>query len=229
MHCVPYEQKQAMTQTLNAPLNRSVLRGLLHLAGKNEPRQYLNAVAVYLRPKAVVCVATDGNVLGAYRMASDHTMPDQCIFIPRETLKHLRKSALMAEVSLVQEGDGWALVDGEAKFGFIPVTGSEYNFAKVLPGRFSGENAQFDVALVEQFADCAKELGAKSNGVAIWHNGEGPAGVTLHAHPDFFGLIMPLRLDRRQERVSTSPGWLYLGGKPVPAANVEDTEEAVAA
>lgn len=67
-------------------LNLKVLKAMLIVAGKDDPRKYLNAVAI----KKGFMVATDGHRVLRYKLDIDHEIT---IIMPREAIKALINTA----------------------------------------------------------------------------------------------------------------------------------------
>lgn len=178
-----------MTTTI---INARHLRAVIHCAGKNDIRYYLNGVYVEALPDETRVVATTGYVCAVFRSAATNPEPFNVI-IPRATVEAFVKLAKGVKHVDVTVADGTCRLScASGSLPFAPIVGRFPDYRQLFPQAPSGETAQFNPELLVAFSKVAKAMGAKAY-PEIAHNGTGPALVRINAVHDFAGVIMPFR------------------------------------
>jgi DNA polymerase III sliding clamp (beta) subunit (PCNA family) len=183
---------------METTINIEILRALLPLAAKKDPRRYLNGVYIEFQCDKTVYVATNGYVLGKYVEAveNEHVFS---VIVPGDVVKQLKPksgTAKWGDLIFNPEANTARIINPGAgqDFGFAPLNGKFPDVSKVIPSSTSGEVAQFDAELLYLFAQVNKSFGAKYPGrIKLDHNGTGGALVHL-CRGEFTGVIMPVRL-----------------------------------
>lgn len=196
------------------------LLALRELAGKKDVRWYINGVCVELDGAGGgVMAATNGAVLGAYRLDSKACgLPavKASVIIPRTILDGLKPSPINFVLTAARDGERWMLtIDPTAgRVSDWAVEGVFPDWRRNVPRTVSGESAQFNPALLALFQKAGAMLrGGTSRYCGIGHNGTSPALVDL-GDADFCGVIMPWR----QDAPTAPPEWLSQGAPQALAA-----------
>ena len=169
------------------------LKAALLFAGKKDVRYYLNGVLFEVLNGQARLAATDGHILGVFRLG-ECSLPDTQIIIPREKIESIKLKD--GEVTL-RPGDfkTCALVYAGDEFTFTAVDDRFPDYRRVIPsGVMSGEPAQFSSELIARLDKAYKVLNPSSkwNVPYISHNGSSSALVDLN-DDNFLGVIMPIR------------------------------------
>lgn len=179
---------------------RHALRGMLHLAGKHDVRFYLNGVFIEASPTETRVTATDGHLIGTFRMLTDsdarNVLPngtDWAGILSRGTIEALPKPG--------KTDLPWCVLSDES--GVLRIDNGAA--AELLDGRFpeyrqswpikldDDAPAQFNPELVRQFVKFARD-GLQRRGAIvplIRQRGDRAALVGFSDVPDFAGLLMP--------------------------------------
>ncbi len=178
-------------------VDMKALCALVHLAGKSDIRFYLNGVCVEFREAETVYVATDGKVLGSYKVPQRNENPRDVI-IPRDVIERVKLHKTHQDAVLSIGDDGAARLVYAAQnvdVGFKPLEGVFPAWRRVVPTEVSNEPGNYDVELLSKFVKVNKIFGATWLGhVLLRQNGEkGPALVSLKDDA-FQGAIMPFRV-----------------------------------
>lgn len=177
-------------------------------AAVKDVRHYLNGIALEIGATESRLVATNGVILGYFRVVSEQPKPLTNIIIPHDLLKHIKPNGVVeitigprqAEdngrsekasmlysrpVSIVHAGMS---VSGQTIDSVFP------DYRSVIPSKVSGQPAQFDARLFCTLAKAWSILHGNKDPhlVGIGYNGQGPALINL-ANDNFTGIIMPLR------------------------------------
>jgi DNA polymerase-3 subunit beta len=172
-------------------------------------RRALNGINLEIGAKESRLVATNGHMLGCFRIESEQpevNTPLGDIIIPNELLK-LVKAKGTVEITI---GPLETEANGEGVSVSRPVTlthagmsvhgktvnGTFPEWRKTIPTRVTGEPAQFNTAYT---GDLAKAYIALHGGkgmpfVALGFNGNAAALIDLN-DANFFGILMPMRVD----------------------------------
>ena len=185
-------------------------------AAKDDVRFYLNGVLIEVEDGGVMCVATNGHILGAIRggeanAAGDHKhVDDTQLIVPIEIIRRLKPSKKFANSAVIitnEAADLWTLTSMFADpIHFKMIDGKFPDWRCVIPVRVSNECGQYDPELLALFSksDTALNPARIFAGVALAQNGTGPAIVSIAHAPHYFGIIMPMRIEGR---VTERPAW----------------------
>ena len=185
------------------------LKAALLFAPKKDVRRYcLNGVLFEALNGQARLVATDGNMLGVFRLG-ECSLPDTQIIIPCECLETIKLK--YGEVTL-RPGDGktCALVYAGEEYTFTAIDARFPDYRRVIPsGVMSGESAQFSSELIVVMGKAYKVLNPSSkwNMPYISHNGLRGALVDLN-DDNFLGVIMPLKTTARGGRPLRTEAWI---------------------
>ena len=172
------------------------LKAALLFASKKDVRYYLNGVLFEVLNGQARLVATDGKMLGVFRLG-ECSLPDTQIIIPREKIEVIK---LKADEVTLRPGDGktCALVYAGNEYTFTAIDARFPDYRRVIPsGVMSGESAQFSSELIVVLDKAYKVLNPSSkwNTPYISHNGSSSALVDLN-DDNFLGVIMPIKPTR---------------------------------
>ena len=185
------------------------LKAALLFASKKDVRYYLNGVLFEVLNGQARLVATDGIILGVFRLG-ECSLPDTQIIIPREKIEVIK---LKADEVTLRPGDGktCALVYSGDEFTFTAVDGRFPDYRRVIPsGVMSGESAQFSSELIVVLDKAYKVLNPSSkwNVPYISHNGSRSSALVDLNDDNFLGVIMPLKLDAKGGRPLRTEAWI---------------------
>lgn len=185
-------------------------------AAKTEIRFYLNGVLIEVEDGGVMCVATNGNVLGAIRggeaaAVDDHKhVDDTQLIVPIEIILRLKPSKKFSDSNVCftnEAADLWTMTSlFTDPIHFKMIDGKFPAWRAVIPERVSNQCGQYNPELLALFSksDTALNPGRDISHVALAHNGTGPAIVSITNHPHFFGIIMPMRT---VNEITGRPAW----------------------
>lgn len=210
-------------------------------AADKDIRNCLNGINLEIGRRESRFVATNGVVLGCFRIESEQPevgAPLTNIIIPNDLLKPIKPSSGLVEITIGDPDKD----DGGGKDGPVsnirPVTltlaydglslsgktldGAFPDYRKVIPSKVSGQPAQFDPRLIGILGKAWSILhGSKRNYYArLGLNGEAAALVSLGTE-DFVGVIAPMRVDAA-DIPDAPPSWVYddLQAVDEPAADL---------
>ena len=125
---------------LTAKINVGALKAAALAASKELSRHYLNGVLIEVSPRAVVYVATDGQMLFAYRDGLSERDPDNMLLgdfiVPVPVIKSIKLKKSASESASLRDstnGDGELTIktaDG-GSYGFAPIDGTFPNWRAV--------------------------------------------------------------------------------------------------
>lgn len=192
---------------------RDQLIAALCTAGKADIRPYLNGVYLEATNLETRLSSTDGHTMALQRAdAKGDNQVEGVIrmIVPRSAIEKVKNHKILRTIEINDEGGKWGVVDFGTRTSFEPVEGCFPDVRRVLPAKPNGEPAQFDPALIAQFAKAAVALGAvvtkrKVAPVAITHNGmtTGASLVSIGIDSEYIGAIMPFRFTVPE----TPPAW----------------------
>lgn len=178
-------------------VNMKALCALVHLAGKNDIRRYLNGVCIEFRDTETVYVATDGYVLGSYTVAQRNEGP-ATIIIPRGVVERIKLHKTRHDAVLSVGDDGTARLVYAAQsvdVGFKPLDGVFPDWRRSVPAEVSNEPGNYNVELLGKFVKVNKVFGTSAAGrILLRQNGERGAALVAIEDEAFQGIIMPWRV-----------------------------------
>lgn len=197
---------------LTAKINVGALKAAALAASKELSRHYLNGVLIEVSPRAVVYVATDGQMLFAYRDGLSERDPDNMLLgdfiVPVPVIKSIKLKKSVSESASLRDltnGDGALTIktaDG-GSYGFAPIDGTFPNWRAVAPRATNGEAAGgYNPKHVAALVTAGKLSGAGRPDIS--YNGE-QAALMVYPRSAAFGVIMPLR---GACGPSTAPVWI---------------------
>jgi len=183
-------------------------------AAQKDIRQYLNGICLEIGRTESRIVATNGHILGCFRVVSDQPDIDKpltSICIASDLLKHIKPAGDVEFVigAPVSDTDGRREV--RITYAGLSIAGhttdARYpDWRRVMPQKVSGEAAQFNPEYIGRLAKAWGYLhGKKHSLVGIGYNGQGCALISLQ-DSDFIGGIMPIT-DGHVAVPATPPEW----------------------
>jgi DNA polymerase-3 subunit beta len=206
------------------------------LAAKEDVRYYLVGILIEKRNDGLFLVATDGNILGAYKVdgwSGDIENGTQLI-VPLSLVKRCKpgKKDKMISIEYTEESK---LIT--AKIGTQPIIeraieGRFPQWNRVIPTTCSGEPGQFNPDILGRFSDFGAAMGMPPGARTpiISHSGEHGALVHMQIE-QFVGVIMPIRMKNIRPPMTKAPAWAYGEVKPSAAAAkfVDELNDAITA
>jgi DNA polymerase III beta subunit, central domain len=174
-----------------------MLKAVAFLAGTKDHRAYLNGVLVEARKHETRLVASCGHKLGIVRMGIENAVDhDTSVIIPLSVLRQIKVRArpgLLAILAIDGDKHYLQIPEHGLQYEFIPVKDKYVDYARTVPGEFSGTAAQFDPQHLMDFSRCAAVLTGKPVVPRVTPNGDKAALVTINGYNDFVGVVMPYR------------------------------------
>lgn len=180
----------------------------------------LYGICLEIGRKEARILATDGKVLGCFRLATDQPQLDAPltnIIIPSDMFQSLKQTKGQVEIIIedVESGGVGSEMSYSVTIIYAPmcvsISGKTmgirfFDYRRVIPAEVSGEPAQFDPHYMTVLAKAGSILhGAKNKHcVSIGYNGENAALISL-GDDNFIGVLMPLR---GMEPPKTCPSWI---------------------
>lgn len=188
-----------------------IIAALKLFAADNDVRFYLNGINLEIGRKETRLVATDGVMLGCFRVESeqpDVDAPLTNIIIPNDLLKPIKAKGMVeiligpletkkdakGEEVPVSSARPVTLTYADVSMSSKTLDGIFPDWRRAIPSKVSGEAAQFDPAYVGLLAKVAAALYGKSKYVGIGFNGD-DAALLDFGDENFVGVLMPLRPD----------------------------------
>lgn len=194
-----------MITTVTLP-NSELLVSASFFVNANDVRAWLRGVHLEVLPTEVIMVATTGEVMFIGRNDyswSDEEFSTAKFTIPLPLLKGIKPKD---SVTVVYNSSSDMVILEQKALGKsmsgLALSGEYANWRSVLPKRFSGEKAQYDIKILEPAQKAMKVLGP-NRPLVITQNGMGPGYISL-GRDDCFGLVMSLR---EAELVTEPPEW----------------------
>lgn len=183
------------------------LNAMAHLAGDKDIRPWVNGVWVEAAPQVTLC-ATTGELLGFFDpdVTADQVFKVQ---VPRAVLAGMKRWR-----GLVRLHSDDAVHWTADNFGTSQHWKSEDlvlpDVRRAVPRKVTGAPAHFDFALLDRFQQARKALRVESKDEKVYvvPNGAGAAHVRLLGHPEFFGVVMPMRM-KTAECPTHAPDWVF--------------------
>lgn len=195
-------------------------------ASDKDVRYYLNGINLEIGRKETRLVATDGAMLGCFRVESeqpDVDAPLTNIIIPNDLLKAIKPSGMVeitiGELETKDDGKGEKVPVSNARpvtltYAGLSMSGKTMDgkfpdFRRAIPAKVSGQPAQFDPRFTGTLAKAWSILhgGKGPHLAAIGFNGNDGALIDL-ADENFVGVIMPLR-PHAVTAPETPPCWAH--------------------
>ena len=189
-----------------------VLRAMLLMAANADIRYYLNSVKVEVREDAVYLAATNGHLLGAYRLEREEEVTLRAEFIVPRALLELVQRAKTVRLSYDPDSTMISVNgDGPITSSCTAVEGKFPEWRNVFPEEVTPELADFNPQYITMFEKVAVALKGKSKRrwggsfATITQNGNRASLVTIPHDDSFIGLLMPWRVDKKLDK---SPAWV---------------------
>ena len=193
-------------------------------ASDKDVRFYLNGIALEIGATESRLVATNGLMLGCFRIVSEQpevAAPLTNIIIPNDLLKSIKPSGMVeiaiGDLETKDNGKGEQVPVSNSRpitltYASVSISGKTMDgtfpdFRRVIPSKVSGQPAQFDPRFTGTLAKAWSIIhgGKGPHLVGIGFNGTDGALIDL-AYEDFTGVIMPLRSNAITAPVA-SPPW----------------------
>jgi DNA polymerase-3 subunit beta len=177
------------------------LKAAALIAATNDIRYYLNGVLVEVLNQEARLVATDGHRMAIFRKQVEGALPGRFI-VPTQIIE-MFKTDVKSKLEVVFEYDPnnpAARVTLDYKgvaIQFNPIDGKYPTYEQTMntAAKPNGKVGTFNPDYISDLKRCAQTaFGASIYAPSVWHNGEGPAGVTYQGRDDFFGIVMPMRM-----------------------------------
>ena len=207
-----------------------VLAAIKLFAATADIRTYLNGVCFEVGPSEVRLFATDGVMLGVFRVKYEPPALTDTVFqaiVPLDLLRNVKGKVPVLVALGEPEGE-----DNTRRVEVTPAGGATTvgrtiarlypDYRRVIPGEVSGETAQFNLRYIETLRKAYSALhGTKPiPAIGIGHNGQDGALLTLDDE-DFVGVLMPFR-DGTYAITTTAPAWAHDRTLAAPASGVDD-------
>lgn len=191
--------------------NPKWLKAAALIAARRDIRYYLNGIFVEVFDHEARIVATDGHRMMILRKLVEGAAPAK-IIIPTEIIDLLKPVSKYPKVEAVLHYEPSSLkatlqyFDIGIQFKAIDGKYPDYSQTMHKASKPSGEFAHFNLDYLADFKRAVVTAFGEDRlySPQIWHNGDGPAGVTYKGHDDFFGMVMPMRAFDSATRV---PPW----------------------
>ena len=207
-----------------------VLAAIKLFAATADPRYYLNGVCFEVGPSEVRLIATDGCMLGVFRVKYPPPALTDTVFqaiVPLDLLRNVKgKVPVLVALGEPEGEDNTRRVEvtpaGGATTVGRTIAGRYPDYRRVISAHVSGELAQFNPRYIETLRKAYSALhGAKAlPAIGIGYNGQDGALLTLDDE-DFVGVLMPLRKGTCAVMV-TAPAWAHDTTLAAPAGVVDD-------
>ena len=176
------------------------INALLCFAVKKDIRNYLNSIMLEILPTESRLVATDGCMIGVFRICSTDNLPPMQIIIPREPLDKIKsKRGEFIEIIASPDNKEVTIKHGNSTVTCEVINSKYPEYRRLIPDSYTGESAQFNGELLTNIIKAYKCLHTGFPAPFITHNGTGGALIDLN-WDDFCGVIMPLRLNAMKGR-----------------------------
>lgn len=217
-------------------IKRNHIPASLVTAGTKDIRYYLNGLMVEIHRDRTFLVSTDGHRMSVYRTeGGDASAPagGAQFIIPDDLCKRVGKAprhgAEWVELSIDEETQRVTLAVDGAEFTGQCIEGKFPDWRRVMPACAPGDSTepgQFNTDYIGDWSKVAKLLGDKfASQILIHHRGLAHSAlVSMIKHPEFRGVMMPVRCDD-----ATPPDTREFGmpwREEVPAVAEEATAEA---
>jgi DNA polymerase-3 subunit beta len=174
---------------------------LLQFAAKNDIRNYLNGICLQVGGNKGFAIATDGTILGVFRLHLPEPLEKSEVIIPRDILENAKCTATGADIVIeICQAKGYdgsqevAVQQGAGQWRGQSYPGTYPDWRRVIPEKISGEAANLSGIVQEKLIKAAKIIqGNKNPLVGLEQNGKSASMLDL-GDPDFFGVAMPVRL-----------------------------------
>lgn len=188
---------------------------LLQFAAKHDVRDYINAICIQTDGAKGYAVATDGAIMGVYKLHFQRPVEKCEIIVPRDILENVKSTSAGALVSISVEETSpshprnIAVRQGNSQWHGVMESRAYPDWRRLIPEKVSGEPANLSVTVYEKLCKAAKLVqGNKAPFFILGQNGTGASIVDLRDE-DFIGIVMPIRVDKKDiARVSVRPEWV---------------------
>jgi DNA polymerase III sliding clamp (beta) subunit (PCNA family) len=182
-------------------------------ADKKDIRDHIRGVYMEVSAKEIRFAATNGVVMGVYRIEQDNpdiTETIKCI-IPAELIAGAKgNNTLTLDIGEPSDERGLprelTISQGGTRQSMQSVSRTYPDYRRIIPATTSGEPAQFDPDLLIQLKKFGKAIQANKGYFAIAYNGEAAAIADFHTK-NLLGVIMPIRNDEKYRAAPESPAW----------------------
>lgn len=188
---------------------------LLQFAAKHDVRGYLNAICIQTDGAKGYAVATDGAIMGVFKLHFQRPVEKCELIVPRDLFENVKSTSAGALVTISVDDTSpsyprnIAVRQGGAQWHGMTDSCAYPDWRRVIPEKVSGEPTNLSVAVYEKLCKAAKLVqGNKNPFFILGQNGIGASIVDLQ-DKDFIGVVMPFRVDKKDiARVSVRPEWV---------------------
>lgn len=176
------------------------INALLCFAAKKDIRNHLNSIMLEILPSESRLVATDGCILGVFRICSTDNLPPMQIIIPREPLDKIKaKRGEFIDIIASPDNKEVTIKHGNSTVTCKAIDDRYPEYRMVIPDSYTGESAQFNGELLTNIIKAYKCLHTGFPAPLITHNGTDAALIDLN-YDDFCGIAMPLNIKAMKGR-----------------------------
>lgn len=188
---------------------------LLQFAAKRDVRGYLNAICIQTDGAKGYAVATDGAIMGVFKLHFQRPVEKCELIVPRDLLENVKTTSAGALVDISVEETSPSnprnvtVRQGSAQWHGMTDSRAYPDWRRVIPEKVSGEPANLSVTVYEKLCKAAKLVqGNKEPFFILGQNGTGVSIVDLQDE-DFIGVVTPFRVDKKDiASVSVRPEWV---------------------
>lgn len=182
---------------ITTSIKRAHLRAALATTSDSVLKPSLNNVFCEVHADRVFLVGTDGYRMGVCRSDGPNTAAGEFL-IPRLLAVKVDKAKGRPRIVITFDTETHVVTIDDANTRHTGLALSEKfpDWRRSFPKRTSGAATMFNPVLAAGFGKAAKELGCDSDGrdIRVWPNGTDGAMVQIVGVPDYYGVLMPLRL-----------------------------------
>ena len=188
---------------------------LLQFAAKHDVRDYLNAICIQTDGTKAHAVATDGAIMGVFKLHVQRPVEKCELIVPRYLLENVKSTSARAPVSISVEETSPShprnitVRQGGTQWHGMTDSRAYPDWRRVIPEKVSGEPTNLSVIVYEKLCKAAKLVqGNKNPFFILGQNGTGASIVDLQDE-NFIGIVMPILVDKKDiARVSVRPEWV---------------------
>lgn len=175
-------------------INSNYIKAALLFAAPDDTRHYLNGVCFDFSKKTAAMVATNGHIMIAHSLGSDHGRDGE-IRVPRDALD----AAVKTKAPEIDVDFDTRTINGVE---FKPIDGRFPDWRRFIPRKpCSGISGQFDAYYVGLCAEAKRLIKREPKRKGHWgelnpviaHNGKEDAAIVDFGDPEWVGVIMPMR------------------------------------
>lgn len=187
----------------------SYVGAILQFTALKSVKRTNNCVYIESSGSSAHMVATDGTILGAFRLEFPPASSFKAI-IPRQAFSGVKFGPRAADVSVTITDTDATVSQGQWDMTEKLVPGNYPDWRMAIPRIVSGEPGYYDAGVVARIGRAAEALHGKGRTwkAQIEQNGKDSAALVRINCADFVGCIMPM-----EARPVITPTWVHEGEK----------------